>query len=69
MFFGKQKFDVKPLKIKCIKSISDLIISTSNVTLEVTALHPSFATLFISGLFGDAISNFRLLDLDNASFN
>ena len=65
MFFGKQKFDVKQLKLnkfvfdakqlkisKCtfdvkqlkmnrfIKSISDLIISTSNATLEVLSLHP-----------------------------
>ena len=69
MFFGKQEFDVKPLKIKFIKSISDLISSTSNATLEVPSLHPCFATFFINGLSGDAISNFRLLDLGNASFN
>ena len=65
MFFGKQKFDVKQLKLnkfmfdikqlkinkftfdvkqltmnRFIKSISDLIISTSNVTLEVPSLRP-----------------------------
>ena len=63
MFFGKQKFDVKQLKLikiifdvkqlkinkftfdvkqlkmnRFIKSISDLIISTSNATLEVSSL-------------------------------
>ena len=65
MFFGKQKFDVKQLKLnkfifdvkqlktnkftfdvkqlkinRFIKSISDLIISTSNATLEVPSLRP-----------------------------
>ena len=65
MFFGKQKFDVKQLKLnkfifdvkqlkinkftfdvkqlkmnRFIKSISDLIISTSNATLEVPLLCP-----------------------------
>ena len=65
MFFGKQKFDVKQLKLnrfifevkrlkihkfmfdvkqlkmsRFIKSISDLIISTSNATLEVPWLRP-----------------------------
>ena len=65
MFFGKQEFDVKPLKIRFIKSISDLIISTLNATLEI----PVLQLFFISGLSGDAISNFRLLDLGNASFN
>ena len=53
MFFGKQKSDVKQLKLnkfifdvkqlemnRFIKSISDLIISTSNGTLEVPSLHP-----------------------------
>ena len=65
MFFGKQKFDVKQLKLnkfifdvkqlkinkftfdvkqlkmnRFIKSISDLIISTSNATLEVRSLRP-----------------------------
>ena len=34
-------FDVKQLKMdRFIKSISDLIISTSNITLEVPLLHP-----------------------------
>ena len=65
MFFGKQEFDVKPLKIRFIKPISDLIISTLNATLEI----PVLQLFFISGLSGDAISNFRLLDLGNASFN
>ena len=65
MFFGKQEFDVKPLKIRFIKSISDLIINTLNATLEI----PVLQLFFISGLSGDAISNFRLLDLGNASFN
>ena len=65
MFFGKQEFDVKPLKIRFIKSISDLIISTLNATLVI----PVLQLFFISGLSGDAISNFRLLDLGNASFN
>ena len=65
MFFGKQEFDVKPLKIRFIKSISDLIISTLNATLEI----PVLQLFFISGLSGDAISNFRLLDLGNSSFN
>ena len=65
MLFGKQKFDVKQLKLnkfifdvkqlkinkfifdvkqlkmnRFIKSILDLIISTSNATLEVPSLHP-----------------------------
>ena len=53
MFFEKQKFDVKQLKLnkfifdvkqlkmnRFIKSISDLIISTSNATLEVPSLQP-----------------------------
>ena len=78
MFFGKQKFDVKQLKLnkfifdvkqlkmnRFIKSISDLIISTLNATLEI----PVLQLFFISGLSGDAISNFRLLDLGNSSFN
>ena len=65
MFFGKQEFDVKPLKIRFIKSISDLIINNLNATLEI----PVLQLFFISGLSGDAISNFRLLDLGNASFN
>ena len=51
MFFGKQKFDVKQLKLnkfifdvkqlkmnRFIKSISDLIISTSNATLGAPLL-------------------------------
>ena len=55
MLFGKQKFDVKQLKLnkfifdvkqlkmnRFIKSISDLIISTSNAKLEVPSLHPWF---------------------------
>ena len=65
MFFGKQKIDVKQLKLnkfifdvkqlkinkfvfdvkqlkmnRFVKSISDLIISTSNATLEVPLLCP-----------------------------
>ena len=53
MFFGKQKFDVKQLKLnkfifdvkqlkmnKFIKSISQLIVSTLNATLEVPSLRP-----------------------------
>ena len=65
MFFGKQKFDVKQLKLnkiifdvkqlkinkftcdfkqlkvnRFIKFISDLIISTSNTTLQVPSLGP-----------------------------
>ena len=65
MFFGKQKFDIKLLKLnkfifdvkqlkinkftfgikqlkmnRFIKSISDLIISTSNATLEAPLLRP-----------------------------
>ena len=53
MFFGKQKFDAKQLKLKkftfdvkqlkmnrFIKFISDLIISTSNATLDVPSLRP-----------------------------
>ena len=65
MFFGKQKFDVKQLKLnkfifdvkqlkinkfifdvkqfkmnRFIKSISDLLISTSNATLEVPSFSP-----------------------------
>ena len=52
MFFGKQKFDVKLLKMtkftfnikqlkmnKFMKSIPQFIIRTSNATLEVTSLH------------------------------
>ena len=39
-FLGKQKFDVKQLKMKkFIKSIWQLIISTSNATLEIPSLH------------------------------
>ena len=54
MFFRKQKFDVKQLKLnkfifdikllemsRFIQFISDLIISTSIATLEVPLLHPS----------------------------
>ena len=41
MFFGKQKFDVKQLKMnKFIKSIWQVIISTSNTTLDVASLRP-----------------------------
>ena len=41
MFFGKQKFDDKQLKMnKFIESISQFIISTSNATLEVPSLRP-----------------------------
>ena len=53
IIFGKQKFDVKQLKTnkftfdvkqlkrnRFIKSISALIISTSNATLEVPSLCP-----------------------------
>ena len=65
MFFRKQKFDVKQLKLnkflydviqlkinkfifdfkqlkmnRFIKSISDLIVSTANATLEVPSLRP-----------------------------
>ena len=41
MFFGKQKFDVKQLKMnKFIESIWHLIISTSNATIEVPSLLP-----------------------------
>ena len=41
MFFGKPKFDVKQLKInKFIKSIWQLIISTSKAALEVLCLRP-----------------------------
>ena len=40
-FFGKQRFDVKQQKInKFIKSMWQLIISTSIVTLEVHSLRP-----------------------------
>ena len=69
MFFGKQKFDVKQLKLnkfifdvkqlkinkftfdvkqlkmKRLKSIWDLIINTSNATLEVLSLRPWFRGL------------------------
>ena len=41
MTFGKQKLDVKRLKMnKFIKSIWQLIISTSNATPEVASLFP-----------------------------
>ena len=41
MFFGKQKFNVKPMKMsKFRKSTWQLIISTSNSTLEVPLLRP-----------------------------
>ena len=41
MIFEKQKFDVKQLKMnKFIKSIWQLIISTSNATPEVASLCP-----------------------------
>ena len=53
MFFEKQKFDIKQLKInkfmlnvkplktnKFIKSIWQLIISISNATVAVPSLHP-----------------------------
>ena len=70
MFFGKQKFDVKHLKLNkfifgvkrlkinkfifdfkqlkmntFIKSISDLIVSTSNTTLEVPSIRPCISCL------------------------
>ena len=54
MFFGKQKFDVKQLEMNkfifrikqlkmniFIKSVWQLIITTSNATLEVLLLRPS----------------------------
>ena len=41
MKINKFTFDVKQLKMnRFIKSISDLIICTSNVTLEVVSLRP-----------------------------
>ena len=40
---NKFTFEVKQLKMnRFIKSILDLIISTSNATLEVPSLHPWF---------------------------
>ena len=59
MFFGKQKFDVKQLRMnkfifnakqlkmnKFINSMRQLIISTSNATLEVLSLHLWFLNAF-----------------------
>ena len=61
VFFGKQKLDVKQLKKnkfifdvkqlkmnRFIKSISDLIISTSNATLEVPSLRPCLSNSLLT---------------------
>ena len=61
VFFGKQKLDVKQLKKnkfifdvrqlkmnRFIKSISDLIISTSNATLEVASLRPCLSNYHLN---------------------
>ena len=41
MFFGKQKFDINQLKVtKLIKYIKELVINTSQVTLEAPLLRP-----------------------------
>ena len=46
---NKFMFNVKQLKMnEFIKYISQLIICTSNATLEVLSLHPWFEQVFIS---------------------